>query len=410
VAEALAKEEDALVALVNVAQEVDKEAGALRAAEMKAKQAGIHQSKEVQALFSQVKEEMRKGGFGGTPVHDLAVSILGNVCLEPCGKQVVQQSKALTAVKSRIRQGVPVESVANLLVNIVSTDAKGAAVSEAAAKIALVPLFEAVEEELASAKNIRQHSSERLSKVVGALHNLGATSSAVRGMMIGRDKVPVVRKLIEVPGTAGLRACGLLVKLLHEAPTCVPRHHMTPLLCELSRQLTLAKHDPQLPEVDALVRLFGVLFAKTVAINSLLDEEAEGCAEISIGTLVAQLLQVVKRAQPAAYASAKPTQLSALRGNLALVVAELASQQMPADAPAPVRELDLGPFVEPMILMLRKEVGGAQHNCGVAVTKLALVERYKPLVRTLKGFESLHQISMRAHQKNNQALSAAFRQ
>ncbi len=61
--------------------------------------------------------------------------------------------------------------------------------------------------------------------------------------------------------------------------------------------------------------------------------------------------------------------------------------------------LGLAGIVEPMIEMLRKERGNAQDNAGVCVTKLAMNEQYKPFVRMLNGFESLHQIQLAKVQK-----------
>ena len=55
------------------------------------------------------------------------------------------------------------------------------------------------------------------------------------------------------------------------------------------------------------------------------------------------------------------------------------------------------------------KVGPVQKNCGVAVTALARVERYKPMVRALKGFESLHQIQLANQVKTDPSIPAAFR-
>lgn len=82
-------------------------------------------------------------------------------------------------------------------------------------------------------------------------------------------------------------------------------------------------------------------------------------------------------------------QVSLVRGNLALVFAELVVMEGKQNV-----NFGLAGIVEVFIEMLRKERGMTQKNAGVAVTKLAMSERYRPIVRELKGFESLHQITM----------------
>lgn len=47
----------------------------------------------------------------------------------------------------------------------------------------------------------------------------------------------------------------------------------------------------------------------------------------------------------------------------------------------------------PLLEMLRRERGGAQHNLGVCITKLAS-NGYREEVKELNGLESLHQIQL----------------
>jgi len=66
---------------------------------------------------------------------------------------------------------------------------------------------------------------------------------------------------------------------------------------------------------------------------------------------------------------------------------------------APEEMFDMSKCVAVFIDALRKERGQVQNNAGVCVTQLAMVDRYKPLVRSLHGFESLHQIQLKSEKR-----------
>lgn len=89
-------------------------------------------------------------------------------------------------------------------------------------------------------------------------------------------------------------------------------------------------------------------------------------------------------------ATTAETTISNLRGNLALLFAHLVQLETKISG----LNFGLAGVVEPMIEMLRKERGSTQENAGVCVTKLAMSEQYRPFVRALNGFESLHQIQL----------------
>lgn len=66
-------------------------------------------------------------------------------------------------------------------------------------------------------------------------------------------------------------------------------------------------------------------------------------------------------------------------------------------------------IIEVAIEALRRDVGAVQQNCGQCVTRLAMLDEYKEIVRKHNGFESLHQISLKEKQKTDMSLPAAFR-
>ncbi|CAD7941167.1 unnamed protein product [Amoebophrya sp. A25] len=88
------------------------------------------------------------------------------------------------------------------------------------------------------------------------------------------------------------------------------------------------------------------------------------------------------------------------RGNLAVLFEWIVNLENKGGASFP--SYGLGGVVEPFIEYLRKENGSAQKNAGICVTKLAQSERYRPLVRTHHGFESLQQIQLGLVQKEKE--------
>merc|ERR1712146_326607 len=99
----------------------------------------------------------------------------------------------------------------------------------------------------------------------------------------------------------------------------------------------------------------------------------------------------------------EPAAFALIRGNLALIFGHLAVEQAKPGQPPAMVELDLKGCVGIFIECLRRERDTrAQHNSGVCVTKLAASSRYRDAVRSLHGFESLHQIQLKNQEKKKE--------
>merc|ERR1711939_839387 len=92
-----------------------------------------------------------------------------------------------------------------------------------------------------------------------------------------------------------------------------------------------------------------------------------------------------------------------LRGNLAILFGHLVAEQGKPGQPKALQDLELKGCVGIFIECLRRERDqSAQHNAGVCVTKLAQSERYRAAVRSMNGFESLHQIQLANQEKKKE--------
>eukprot|EP00397_Hematodinium_sp_SG-2012_P011178 GEMP01011310.1.p1 GENE.GEMP01011310.1~~GEMP01011310.1.p1 ORF type:complete len:931 (+),score=227.39 GEMP01011310.1:143-2935(+) len=147
--------------------------------------------------------------------------------------------------------------------------------------------------------------------------------------------------------------------------------------------------EPFTPWHDAIVRLLTLLVTEGPSLSRW--RRLNDATSQSKGHQVVQkIIDLVRRLKPTAYAEPGTTTVRAtMLGNMSLVCSRLAAEE----------HFDLSKTIAVFVDALRKEVGGPQNNAGVCVTKLAMVERYKPLVRSLKGFESLHQIQLRNQQQ-----------
>lgn len=136
---------------------------------------------------------------------------------------------------------------------------------------------------------------------------------------------------------------------------------------------------------DSVVRLVTLLLTNESPMLKRWKKDAKGFEEGQ--EMVKKLVAIANQVKPKEYQDKNKDSLRAsIIGNLALIFSVLAFDE----------EFDCKGVVSVFVEGLRKETGRTQNNCGVCVTKLAMQERYKPLVRALKGFESLHQIQLKA--------------
>jgi hypothetical protein len=384
VADALSREAAAVEALCSAASK-PAETDALVSAARKAMELGMP---EVQSLLAELAPELGQEAC----LSDLALNVLANSCLEPRGKSAVQKSGIYEALKTRLNEPGANEKVAGLVTNLVGTDAAGMAASDKLAPIVLPSLLR------------NDKVAINTEKVLSAVQNVALTSAVGRSWLIKEGKIALFRAHFGAEGTVGLRCATILAKLAQE--TQIP--NAVPVLAECQRVLT--REAVTSPHLDQVVRLTGVLVTRGGGVDALVREEdnpAVGkspCATLS--SLMKPLMTVIKAVKPKEYG--KPGELSLLRGNLALIIADLATRQGGDCAPA-VAAVDLKPAIGVMIECLRKEVGPVQKNCGVALTQIARVERYKSAVRSLNGFESLHQIQLANQVKTDESIPAAFR-
>ena len=114
-----------------------------------------------------------------------------------------------------------------------------------------------------------------------------------------------------------------------------------------------------------VVRLLSVLVLHGGAVDLLVREEEspakKGAPLVTFGAFMRSLMAVVKAVKPKEYGSS--SELSLLRGNLALIVANVAARQEDAAAHRLVAAIDLAPVVEVFIQCLRKEVRPLQKKC-----------------------------------------------
>jgi hypothetical protein len=317
---------------------------------------------------------------------------LANACLERSGKAAVQKSGIYEALKTRMGELGASDKVAGLVTNLVGTDAAGMAASDKLAPIVL-PGF------------LRNESlALGTERIISAVQNVALTSAVGRAWLIKEGKVTLFRANFGAESVTGLRCATILAKLAQE--TTIP--NAAPVLGECQR--VLAREAITSTHLEQVVRLVGVLVTRGGGVDALVREEEnpavgkEPCA--TLGSLMKPLMKIIKEMKPKEYG--KPGELSLLRGNLALIIADLATRQGGECSPI-VAAVDLKPAIGVMIDCLRKEVGAVQKNCGVALTCIARVERYKGAVRSLNGFESLHQIQLANQVKTDESIPAAFR-
>lgn len=164
--------------------------------------------------------------------------------------------------------------------------------------------------------------------------------------------------------------------------------------------------------LELIVRILAVLFTKTPGALDRLTQRLPQVEEVDDSVAVGKasmakaavpfeelakvLIEIAVASKPVAAVAVDEENgpLSRLRGNLALLFANLCEAQAAEGAPSTLRNLDLTPLVEPYILAMRRERSSVQNNIGVLVTKLAQSTRYKQKVRDLNGMESLHQIQL----------------
>jgi hypothetical protein len=245
--------------------------------------------------------------------------------------------------------------------------------------------------------------------VLCAVQNLATTSKAALAWLVANHKESLFRAHFGEASDRGLRCATVLVKIAQVSAGTLG--NVAGIAATACKVLERDAGTPSSPQLDQVVRLLGVLFLKASAVDALVREEEspakKGAPIATLGALLRALMAVVKAVKPKEYGSS--SELSLLRGNLALIFANVAGRQEDAGAHRIVSAVDLAPVVEVFIQCLRKETGPVQKNCGIAVTALARVERYKPMVRALKGFESLHQIQLANQIKTDTSIPAAFR-
>jgi len=193
--------------------------------------------------------------------------------------------------------------------------------------------------------------------------------------------VEVVEK--EKSPTIRARALTIINKALSAQGDAV---EWEPRLMKIIKKSIVSIKEPIELVDDAVVRLATVLICQGPTLKRWkagTDGQKEG------EEVVQKLIGLVQKLKPKEYLRETKAGDCSLRstmlGNCALICSTL----------APDDTFNLALTIPVFIDALRKELGTVQNNCGVCVTKLAMVERYKPIVRNLKGFESLHQIQLR---------------
>jgi len=168
--------------------------------------------------------------------------------------------------------------------------------------------------------------------------------------------------------------------------------------------------------LELAVRMITIILTKTPGAMDRLTERRPRCVELT-GTddsqspapaipfteFVGRIRKLVHSCRREEYVGQdeEGSTASRLRGNLALLVSALCqAQSAESDLPPALRQMDLGPFVDDFVGLLRKEKGKVQNNIGVCLTKLAQSPRYVQRVRDLNGIESLHQIQLPRAEKD----------
>jgi len=331
-------------------------------------------------------------------VGDIAVTILSNICLEKSGKSAVQRSDIISSLQERIKETGAVEKLTGLVANLVGIDAESAKTADKLAPVVLPPFLSLLKEQKAP------NPSQR--KVLNAVHNLALTSSVSRQWLCDNNCAKFFRKGIAVEGDAGLRSTAILLKMISEMPSILPPHHVVLALRDVVKVIRRDLPTPASQHLAECVKLTAQLLLKSNALETLVEEEDSDKQTVRLSEVVSVFKDVLKAVKPTTYGTCE---FSILRANLAVFFSNVAIAQAAESVPAVIAEIDLKPVIAPLIDCLRKEAGAVQKNCGMAVTSLARVDRYKPAVRALKGFESLHQITLQNQNAVDESIPAAFR-
>ena len=122
---------------------------------------------------------------------------------------------------------------------------------------------------------------------------------------------------------------------------------------------------------------------------------AHACSKDSavLNTKVAlSLVALMPSLTPTTYVkSGVRSDLALIRANTSLLLGQVADRQ----ALGGMSEVDLSQTVYPLVAILRMEEEAVQKNAGIALSKIARIERYKEAVRKVNGFESLAQIQLK---------------
>ena len=137
-------------------------------------------------------------------------------------------------------------------------------------------------------------------------------------------------------------------------------------------------HRP-LKEKEAAVRLVATAYQNDSAILSQ--------------PLVETLISLICQIAPTNYLkSNEKSEFGTLRGNTSLILSHAADRQFMGGLVG----LDLSIAVKPLVQILRMESQPeVQKNAGIALSKIARMEKYREAVRAVNGFESLAQIQLK---------------
>jgi len=352
---------------------------------------------------------------------ELAISSLGNLCAAGAALKLFQEqiSASVPSIVSALRHqlrcgggfcGAAAGAFCNVLrLNATNSNEINAELEKCSENL-LSALREETKPETAALKELRAQLPSRLvasatSRLLGALVNLVVCRPTALARLQHHGALQVVLPLLdptaytegaeEEAQVISTRVCLLLGRLIASFPElemdqelqlCEKLQKILQNICEFLQKVGTGKQIIDL--FDPPIRLLVTLLTKTAALDRLARREE------TLSSWVLYLSQLLRALLPAQHVAKdeEGSAASRIRGNLALLFGQLSEKAASSEMPA-WKALNFSSLVAPLLEMLRREQGGAQHNLGVCITKLAS-NGYREEVKELNGLESLHQIQL----------------